>query len=204
MLITEFINKLIEQRNAFDPELSDKEIVEIMCSMDWDKDFDTYEELEAKKEQERLKDKNNWTRTDIKNRIEQLNSHIEKMKQLRRGHDGGSASYYFCDISVNSAVEEKKELEALKKRKFGRSKKSFESFEEQIKKAKEYPIDKIINVGRGGNIKCLWHDDSSPSMKYNRQKNFLYCFAGCGKKDSIDLAMLVHNKSFAEVVKMLQ
>lgn len=71
-----------------------------------------------------------------------------------------------------------------------------------IANAKEYPIEQILGVTRKGNVKCVWHDDTRPSMGI--KNNHATCFS-CGRHgDSIDVLMQIENLSFIEAVKQLQ
>lgn len=69
---------------------------------------------------------------------------------------------------------------------------------DDIERAREYPIERMIEI-RNGMAKCLWHDDSRPSM--NCRKNFVYCHA-CGQHgDAIDVFMQMNGCGFSEAVK---
>ena len=71
-----------------------------------------------------------------------------------------------------------------------------------IRKAKEYPIENLVEVNMGGFACCPFHNEKKPSLKvYN--DNTWYCF-GCGKGiDSIDFVMLRDGIDFISAVKKL-
>jgi hypothetical protein len=73
---------------------------------------------------------------------------------------------------------------------------------DMIDRAREYPIDRLVEVNRRGFALCVAHDDKNPSM-FTRG-NFAHCFA-CGYSgDSIDLCMRIHGLDFPEAVRRLQ
>jgi hypothetical protein len=77
---------------------------------------------------------------------------------------------------------------------------SRDDFREKIERAKEYPIESLLDVRRGMAL-CPFHGDKSPSLgiKNNRYN----CFA-CGAKGSvIDFVMKMDGISFKEAVNYL-
>ncbi len=73
--------------------------------------------------------------------------------------------------------------------------------EEEIARAKEYPIKELVAV-RGKMTKCLWHNDSHPSL-YIYPDNHGFCFSCKKYADAIDFAMALQNISFVSAVKWL-
>lgn len=71
-----------------------------------------------------------------------------------------------------------------------------------IAKAKEFPLDQLIEVNRQGFAKCIWHTDSKPSMFC--KKNFVHCFVCAKGGDTIALVMQKDSMSFREAVMRLQ
>ncbi|MEY2702801.1 MAG: hypothetical protein RLY43_1439 [Bacteroidota bacterium] len=70
-----------------------------------------------------------------------------------------------------------------------------------ILKAKDYPINNLVEVNKNHFAKCIWHDDNKPSMYV--KNNYAYCFS-CGKSgDVIDIAMKIRGMNFIEAVKFL-
>ena len=71
-----------------------------------------------------------------------------------------------------------------------------------IERAREYPLTEILHVDGRSLIKCLEHDEKTPSMSV--KNNFAYCF-GCGyNADSISVYRKVNGVSFKEAVISLQ
>lgn len=74
--------------------------------------------------------------------------------------------------------------------------------ETMVQRAKEYPIEKLLEVNRSGFTKCFNHNDSKPSAYC--KKNFLYCFV-CNKSwDSIAILTERDGYRFKEAVIRLQ
>lgn len=75
--------------------------------------------------------------------------------------------------------------------------------EQDISKARAYPIDSLIEF-KNLSAKCLWHNDTHPSLKYWRKENKAKCFS-CGKSvDAIEVVRFLYNYSFVEAVRHLK
>lgn len=72
---------------------------------------------------------------------------------------------------------------------------------EMIYRAKEYPIEQIIAVGRNGRAKCVFHGGESDNMDI--RKNFAYCYKCNESGDAITVYMKVHDCTFKQAVKAL-
>jgi len=74
--------------------------------------------------------------------------------------------------------------------------------EEMIEQARQYPIEKLIDANKSGMARCIFHDDSRPSMsikKYNRA----YCFTCGAKADTIKIYQQLNGASFHDAVRAL-
>lgn len=73
----------------------------------------------------------------------------------------------------------------------------------KIAKAKTTPIPQFINFNNAGFAKCIWHNDSKPSMYWYEKQNRVKCFS-CGKLgDVIDVVMKMQNKTLPEALKII-
>ena len=72
-----------------------------------------------------------------------------------------------------------------------------------IPSAKMFPIENLIEFNNYGFAKCIWHDEKSPSLHWDKKRNKAHCFAGCGDFDSIDIYMKINNVAFNVAVKNL-
>lgn len=76
--------------------------------------------------------------------------------------------------------------------------------QEQIQRAKDYPFENLIRFNRAGFTKCFAHEEKTPSLHFQKEKNKLHCF-GCGKNwDTISYLREVRGLSFKDAVKQLQ
>lgn len=74
--------------------------------------------------------------------------------------------------------------------------------DEMIARAREYPIENLIEVNSKGFALCVNHDDKKPSML--TRGNYAHCFS-CGYTgDVLDVAMKVRGLDFTGAVKALQ
>jgi len=72
-----------------------------------------------------------------------------------------------------------------------------------IDSAKSFPISELIEF-KHGVAKCLFHNDTNPSMHYYPKTNTTYCFACQTYADSIKIYQTLNNCSFVDAVKKLQ
>lgn len=73
--------------------------------------------------------------------------------------------------------------------------------EADIQKARDYPIDAVVEVNARNYAKCVWHEDNNPSMWV--RGNWAHCFS-CGKSgDVISVYRAQTGASFNEAVKHL-
>lgn len=72
---------------------------------------------------------------------------------------------------------------------------------DMIEKAREYPIQEIVEINRSGFSLCPGHDDHHPSMDCRNNFCFCYVCGWCG--DSIALYMKKNNVDFVMAVKFL-
>ena len=96
-------------------------------------------------------------------------------------------------------IEKKKKIEFILKTPKG---------EINIKKAKDYQIDFLIDFDSNGFAKrCPNHsqdtNQKTPSLKYYRKSNTCYCFVCNQKFDAIDIYMKLYNVTLVEAVKKL-
>ena len=104
---------------------------------------------------------------------------------------------------IKSIPEWKPEPKIEKEKKIAHVNKCDKITDEMIESAKLYPIDKLIKFTQGKAF-AFCHDDKTPSLTLNLQRNKCRCYV-CGKSFStIDILVERDNKSFIEAVKELQ
>lgn len=75
---------------------------------------------------------------------------------------------------------------------------------DMIERAKVYPMNQLIEIGRYNTLVCLFHADTRPSMKYYPDSNTVYCFS-CNKAwDTIGFLIERDRLSFPEAIRRLQ
>lgn len=106
----------------------------------------------------------------------------------------------FAKANLDDYIEKEEKIKSALK---GLENKSNMNQPLNIEQAKQYPMDRLIDISRGNVTRCLWHEDKNPSMHYYKKTNHLFCFVCNKKADSIDVAMKLYNKTFPEAVKQL-
>jgi len=83
---------------------------------------------------------------------------------------------------------------------FGKKNKEVLSIED----AKIVPITNFIEFNTYGFTKCIFHSEKTGSMKYDKEKNKVYCFGSCQKYyDVIDVVQKQYSKDFINAIKFL-
>ena len=76
--------------------------------------------------------------------------------------------------------------------------------DEDIARAKEYPVNQVVEFDRQGRALAWCHDDHKPSLYYGARKNVAVCPV-CGKTfNAVDVLMARDDLSFIEAVKRLR
>lgn len=73
---------------------------------------------------------------------------------------------------------------------------------ERIGRAKQFPISDLLEFRRG-TVRCIFHDDTRPSLKYYPKDNHVYCFSCCRHEDAIGVAMTLWGVDFRTAVRRL-
>lgn len=131
--------------------------------------------------------------TELKLKIKEIKSQWREFHKTNTGKQSilmfGKAFYYDWAWECQRLIS--------------RIKKPFiEEADGDVSKAKLFPIQDLIQF-RQGFAPCIWHDDSSPSMKLYKKTNTVYCF-GCNHSgDPIDVVMKLWEVEFKEAVGLL-
>jgi DNA primase len=86
-------------------------------------------------------------------------------------------------------------------------KQQYDGSSDDVVAAKSVPIPQYVSFNYDGFSKCIWHDEKSGSMKYNKPEskypNTVKCF-GCGAMgDTIDVVMQLKKVDFKDAVKII-
>lgn len=136
----------------------------------------------------RFKVPHDLQKKEYKALLKDTQSEINRLKELARTHP---------------EVEEEQDRYIKKKNLIKRFIEGDKPEELNIEKAKAYPVNQIIDFDHRGFRKCLWHDEKTPSFRYNKTRNKAHCFS-CGLDvDSIDVYMKFYNVPFNIAVKTI-
>lgn len=70
-----------------------------------------------------------------------------------------------------------------------------------IARAREYPLDELLEIGQNGRARCIFHNGSDFNL--NIKNNFAYCHV-CGEHgDSLKVYQTLHCCGFIEAVRAL-
>lgn len=74
---------------------------------------------------------------------------------------------------------------------------------DDIARAKTVPITQFIKFSSSGFALCLWHSETTASMKYRPERSRVYCHGCSAHKDVIDVVMAINNCTFNEALKII-
>lgn len=84
------------------------------------------------------------------------------------------------------------------------TKKAYKGSGDDLQRAKQYPIDRLIKFGRDNKAPCIFHNDRNSSMHLYRDKNRIFCF-GCSKSaDVLDCYQQINGCTLSEAIKALK
>ena len=140
----------------------------------------------------------------VKNsRIEYLQNRVDFLEMKEEGLKSCFAREELVDF-INSELEsilKEKRLLKFELDKLNNPCNNGDIDESMIERAREYPIENLIEVNERGFAICPFHNDKNPSAYC--KNNFLHCFS-CGKSaDIIKLYQHLYNCNFIEAVKCL-
>lgn len=98
--------------------------------------------------------------------------------------------------ALHEAVYLKQYLKAINKPKDGIT-------DEMIERARDVPIETLIEFDRNGKALAWCHDDKTPSLTWFKKGNRATCFVCDRRWNSIDICMDRDGLSFAQAVKQL-
>ena len=145
-----------------------------------------------------------WLEAQLKS----VNQCLEEELQFQRKTRNSGYEPWIEEEIIQASEDRKKKLNSYRKRLLYRMHpqdrlNAGEITDADIARAKLVPIGDILGIQKNGNIRCIWHDDSTPSAKWYKQSNILKCFS-CGKfGDPIDVVQKLYNLSFIEAVRRL-
>jgi hypothetical protein len=79
---------------------------------------------------------------------------------------------------------------------------AFSVSEAEIVKAREFPLEKLVELDRDNKMICPFHEDTSPSFFV--RGGWGYCFSCGASADAIKWLMTTQNMTFVDAVRSLQ
>lgn len=117
-------------------------------------------------------------------------------------------STLLCEVHSDFPISVlEKEMESLNRvLQFIDMKKRGKEFKNEgdLQLAKNVPISNFIEFNRTGFSRCVFHEEKSGSLKYDKKTNRVYCFGACGKGyDVVDVVQKLFGYSFPDAIKFL-
>jgi len=190
-------NEFQEVATSF-PGITDEDTLLYLQAHEHARQYKTYLE-NIKREQEDWKNRHRiplgLTKKELTTLQKETQKEIDRWKDMIRKAPN-ETTIGFCQAVFEDWIAKKKKI--IGQLKF------HEGFGEvNIAKAKQYPIEQLIEFDSGGFARCLNHEDRTPSMKWYKARNKVHCFSCSGDFDSIDIYMKINNVSLIEAVKKL-
>jgi CHC2 zinc finger len=137
---------------------------------------------------------------EILTELEDLKKEMEQVIYLHCGKENEEFATMIADV-VFCEKERREKLQKVLKMMARPKKGTFTPA--MIAKAREYPIDEMIEFKRN-TARCPFHNEKTGSLHYYQKQNKAHCFGACGKSyDSIAIYMQLHSCNFIQAVKEL-
>ena len=136
------------------------------------------------------------TKKEIRQEIKNINDQLELWLSHKQSASN-EITKEFAEAHLEDLFKEKESLQA-------RLRYTGVKFtNDRLQEAKQRPIEDFLDFNSAGFTKCLWHSERTPSLHKITGKNRVYCFAGCGTKDVIDVVMELNNCTLPEAIKII-
>ena len=140
----------------------------------------------------------------LKEEVKKLNVLIEEHMQDRRKVERNSNLDIWIGLMIKDHVYQKERIQRLIKLNVKPKDTPGYITDEDIERARQYPIDSLLDFSRSDFCNCIFHSESTPSMKYYRKTNHVYCFGECSRAyDAISVYRHINNCDFITAVKNL-
>lgn len=113
------------------------------------------------------------------------------------------AERYYYGVEIPKVKRQLDEMRRDHKHEYPEARLSNGCTYDEIQRARNYPMERLLEIGRSGRIRCVnpEHEDKSPSMLV--RNNYAYCFACHFHADTIDVYMILNHCTFPEAVRGL-
>lgn len=139
--------------------------------------------------------------TEIKSEIERLEEFLKK-KRLLYQHIYRREDYrWMLPIVKKTASEAISKIKRYQRILSPKKHRVGEITQSDIDRAKEFPIQNIVEIGRNGRARCVFHDGKDFNMGI--KNNIARCFVCDSHGDSIEVYRRVNKCGFIEAVRAL-
>lgn len=176
--------------------INDREIIQSIFKSNYENRFWLLEQEIKKQNKElynnRFKIPKGLKKKEYNILLKQTQNKIDEYKDIVRKNPARVMS----QLELEDYIEKKKQLKLIIEL-YSKPK-----GEINIDKAKQYPIDQLLEF-KGGFTRCIFHEEKTGSMKYYKDKNRVHCFSCNQGWDAIDIYQKLNNVEFTEAVKRL-
>lgn len=138
----------------------------------------------------------------MKDFIKHCDTRIEEMMIANRNCDN-EFEKSFRQSSIEDVVRTRDEWKRTLKAYSYKSSNDKPVTEQDVLRAKDYPVTDLIKFNSAGFAPCIFHSEKTGSMRYYKNSNTVHCF-GCGASgDSIKVGQQMFGENFINTVKRL-
>lgn len=144
----------------------------------------------------------------IKELSEKMDALNEKRRRIMEVFKDDTDRWLYEAIDVTIPMEKlRKQIEFLQRVIFFQTIKNKlgtgDDIKESIEQAKQVPVNQFLEFDRAGNTKCLWHEEKTPSLHWNKRTNWVHCFS-CGvNRTVIHVVQQMKGVKFLEAVRII-
>ena len=138
---------------------------------------------------------------EYKELLKEIQGHLDKLKEDIRCFGALSPTGMFLTFRQEEYVRMKKTIKSVLKlhKKWGTN-----NINATIAKAKQFPIEQLLEFNYAGSRECIFHKENTPSMKLYKEQNRVHCFGACAKGfDAIDVYREINNVDLITAIKAL-
>lgn len=135
--------------------------------------------------------------------LSEYNKEIEHIMISRRGLERGSSDDIWAEVRLEWRVEYVQKIKKLIEMCSKKIQTKTSITEEDIEKARSYPVDSLVDFVHNFASCIFGHEDKTPSMKYYEGTNSVHCFSCHKSGDAITVYRTLHGTNFIEAVKFL-
>lgn len=126
-----------------------------------------------------------------------IDLYMEEARKVRANYESDAPIQILIQMYMDRLTEVQRQLKYFK---VSRS----TTNPDRILAAKAVPIPVFLKVGKDKTLKCIWHEEKTPSMHYYEKQNRVHCFGGCGRGgDVIDVVQTLNNCDLKSALQII-